>query len=114
MLFIYKNLCSKINQAKPHLYLIQTTKQPQNTVHIGRVARFVFDFSSLVNNWARSNMTVTANGVSKTLIKAGNMLDGADCDATLASNWWTAAAPNGPGWSNSIWTFSSGQLPKLR
>jgi len=85
-----------------------------NTVHIGRVAGFVFQFESLVNNWARSNMTVTANGVSKTLIKAGNMLDGADCDATPAANWWTTAAPNGPGWSNTIWTFSTGQLPKLR
>ena len=86
----------------------------KNTVHIGRVAGFVFQFESLANNWARNNMTVTANSVNKTLIKAGNMLDGADCDPTPAANWWTTAAPNGPGWSNSNWTFSTGQLPKFR
>ena len=86
----------------------------KNTVHIGRVAGFVFDFNMLENNFAQSNMTTTANGVNKTLIKAGNMLDGADCAATPATNWWTTAAPNGPGWSSSIWNLASGQLPKLR
>ena len=86
----------------------------KNTVHIGRVAGFVFDFAVLGNNFARNNMTVTANGVNKTLIKADNMLDGADCEATPAANWWTTASPNGPGWSSSIWNFANGQLPKLR
>jgi len=94
--------------------LSSSVTSSKNTVYIGRVAGFVFQFDLLSNNWARSNMTVTANGVSKTLIKAGNMLDGADCDATPAANWWTSAAPNGPGWSSSIWTFSTGQLPQLR
>jgi len=86
----------------------------KSTVNIGRVAGFVFDFNMLVNNFAQSNMTVTANGVGKTLIKAGNMLDGADCAATPAANWWTGASPNGPGWSSAVWNFTSGQLPKLK
>jgi len=86
----------------------------KNTVHIGRVAGFVLDFNMLDNNFAQNNMMVTANGVSKTIIKAGNMLDGADCVATPAANWWTTASPNGPGWSSTIWNFTSGQLPKLK
>jgi hypothetical protein len=86
----------------------------KNTVYIGRVAGFVFDFNMLVNNFAQSGMTVTANGVNKTIIKGGNMLDGADCAATPAANWWTTASPNGPGWSSTIWNFTSGQLPNLK
>jgi hypothetical protein len=70
---------------------------------------FVHGAGILSNNWARSNMEI-----AKTLVKGNNTVDGADCAAIPAANWWTTTAPNGPGWSSSIWTFSTGQLPKLR
>jgi len=62
-----------------------------------------------VNNWARSNMTIIENGVPITY-----RLDGADCAAIPVASWWTTPAPNGPGWSSTVWIFTTGQLPKLR
>ena len=55
----------------------------------------------LANNWARNNMTVTVNGVIKTLVKGNNQVDGEDCDATPSESWWTIASPSGPGWNLS-------------
>ena len=69
---------------------------------------------TLTNNWARNDMSVIVNGVSKTLNKGSNTEDGADCAAIPAASWWTTAAPNGPGWSSSVWYFVNGQLPILQ
>jgi len=79
----------------------------------GRVAGFVSQ-GTLSNNWARSDMAVTVNGVSKTLNKGNNTEDGADCVAIPVVSWWTTVAPNGPGWNSSVWYFANGQLPVLQ
>lgn len=70
--------------------------------------------STFTNNWARNDMIVTINDVTKTLNKGSSTEDGADCAAIPTASWWTTAAPNGPGWSTNDWTFANGQLPKLR
>ena len=74
----------------------------------GRVAATGGPFT---NNWARADMVIMASGLDQT---SGKAHDGADCAATPAASWWTAAAPNGPGWSDTGWTFADGQLPKLK
>jgi len=78
------------------------------------VGRVVGDYraGTLNNNFARSNMVVTMNGVNKTLDKGGDKADGADCAATPTQSWWTTAAPNGVDWrfgSNDAnpWKWSS-------
>jgi len=68
---------------------------------------------SFINNWARNDMKVNSWG-SPPLIKGSTQCDGGDCAAIPTISWWTTSAPNGPGWSSTIWYFTNGQLPKLR
>ena len=85
---------------------------------VGRIAARSEGYTTykftLSNSWANSNMTVMANGSSKTLVKGNNTADGADCAAIPSASWWTTTAPNGPGWDTSVWYFANGQLPILQ
>ena len=67
------------------------------------------DSGTLTNNWAGNWMSGWGN-------KGASDLDGADitpADSEKIEIWWTTVAPDGPGWSSSVWTFVTGQLPKL-
>jgi hypothetical protein len=79
--------------------------------HIGRVAGGLD--AEFTNNWAYSAMSNEGG----TPFPSGNgsaHVNGADCEAVPLANWWTNAPPAGAGWSETIWTFTDGQLPKLK
>jgi len=70
------------------------------------------------NNWALSSMTITIGGGTpkSPLDNTGSGLDGADVSDTDTKTavWWQTASPSGPGWDNTIWNFTDGQLPTLK
>ena len=69
---------------------------------------------TLGNNYGNKDMLYIYSSSIWTNNPSG--LDGAECDARPIKNWWTNAAPEGPGWTfGSIWVWDATvQLPKLK
>ncbi|MDR1804478.1 MAG: InlB B-repeat-containing protein [Treponema sp.] len=92
---------------------VTTTSTPTDLVthFVARVRGGVYTEGALSNNYARANMSVTANGNSYTPVPGLDKKDGADITAVEwnSASWWqnTAQFPAGD------WNFRAG-LPTLR
>ena len=91
---------------------------------VGRVLGVEIEYlfyNGRANNWASSGMT-NGGGIAFPSGNGLTHLNGANVSAGTATGqynnatWWTSTGANGPGWSSTIWTFTTGtgQLPKFK